>query len=71
MNERNLGHVIHSDVIARETTHFIAGLLGDQQVYLLHLVFLCMLIYLVYLCDYKYLSVLMLLSKLMNVSILS
>ena len=40
--------VIYPDGIARETMHFIAGLLGDQQVYLVHLVYLCHNIYLEY-----------------------
>jgi hypothetical protein len=35
--------VIYPDGIARETMNFIAGLLGDQQVDLLHLVYLLML----------------------------
>ena len=48
--------VIYPDGIARETMHFIAGLLGDQQVYLFHLVYLCIkvyLYYLVYLLTYR------------------
>ena len=32
--------VIYADGIARKTMHFLAGLLGDQQVHLLHLVYL-------------------------------
>ena len=45
--------VIYPDGIARETMHFIAGLLGDQQVYfsvyLCYLVKFGLLFYLVYL----------------------
>jgi hypothetical protein len=32
--------VVYADGVARETMHFIAGLLGDQQVYLLRLLLL-------------------------------
>jgi hypothetical protein len=41
--------VIYSDGIARQTMHFIAGLLGDQQVYLQHIVYLGYLLNLMYL----------------------
>jgi hypothetical protein len=44
--------VIYADGIARETMHFIAALLGDQQVYLSNLLFFWYLRYVCYLHTY-------------------
>ena len=41
--------VIYSDGIARESMHFIAGLLGDQQVYLVDISHLLYLLHIAYL----------------------
>ena len=51
--------VIYSDGIARESMHFIAGLLGDQQVYLVdisHLLYLFCLLHIAYLSHLLYLK---------------
>ena len=48
--------VIYADGIARETMHFIAGLLGDQQVYLSNLLYLSVLQLLFNVCRLSYLG---------------